>query len=949
MRTLLNPKWVFGITILPIVVLIGLLFGQYELIKSLLEPESVLRWKVFGGTLILLAVLHASYAAWCIQKRKALPVAHGIGVLVAYIGFLYLYMDNTRELFPWTIPRWMLSDDVFLYPLTFLMPTLAQAVLTLIVWFTPENKLHKAGYNFAGAVAVPVTWYLIFLVIVPLWRGVEGKFGEHVLVVALIAGTVVFLFLLARGVYILGAQKAGIWTNYQLVWKVLLGLVFPLLGLAVNNGLLFSPKLSFESGIFGNFTSLWFYGLALLNGILLCLPAPASAKLHLLLYLGRSIMLSYTLYFFLVFLPFLPVSVLAVLAIGTGFLMLTPLLLLLVQLWELTNDYAFLRQHFTRGLLVACLLVGSVVLPAVITFSYWHQRQTLHQTLAYLYHPDYTRHYEVDTTALAITLDAVRHHKDSRNNSLSGAYLPYLSTYFNWLVLDNLTLSNEKIARIEQVFFGKLPKNEVVVEQSGVDVPTPTITSLNSRSTYDAQQGAWVSWVNLEIKNPADGSSQAEFATTMSLPVGCWVSDYYLYVGQQRVRGLLAEKKAAMWVFSQIRNENKDPGILYYTGANQVMLRIFPFAAPEARRTGIQFLHKEPVTLQIAGRRVTLGHAAQNLQPIPVATRQQPEVVYVSAQDKAKLPLVTRKPVYHFILDASARQAGRKGHYAARIQALCKEYNLDPAQAQFSLVDTYVTPLGASKVWQQELNRHANTGGFYLAGALQRILADAATKPQPTYPVIVVVTDSLHQAVLDTDFSDYAAAYPESDLFYVLGLDGTLEAHSLRHKPWQVAFTTGQVLSSVARVRAWPNAQHPKAYLPEDEQASLVLRSARVNLAEENLVPGGWESALLLHGHWLAQVLHPETSAPEFNRGVRGSFQAGILTPLTSYLVVENEAQRAVLRRKQEQVLAGNDSLDLGEDTQRMTEPSEIILLLLLAALLLIRRARAKYKLGTQA
>jgi hypothetical protein len=372
-----------------------------------------------------------------------------------------------------------------------------------------------------------------------------------------------------------------------------------------------------------------------------------------------------------------------------------------------------------------------------------------------------------------------------------------------------------------------------------------------------------------------------------------------LYVGQQRVKGLLSEKKAATWVFSQIKNENKDPGILYYTGANEVMLRVFPLAASEVRKTGIQLLHKGPVALQIAGRQVVLGNASGTMPLAMETARQQQDVAYVSAQAKAKLPLVARTPVYHFVLDASARQTDHKAQYVAQVQALLQKHYLDPAQAQFSLVDAYATSLGASRTWQQQLSKHSGTGGFYLAGALQSILLDAANKPRSTYPVIVVVTDSLQHAVLNTDFSDYAAAYPESEVFYVLGPDGMLEAHSLRHKPWEALAGSELNLRPVPgkRVRAWPSAQHPEAYLPDDEQASIVLRASHVNLSEANLAPRNWQSALLLQGHWLAQVLHPETSEPERNNEVRASFRTGVLTPLTAYMVVENEAQRAVLRR----------------------------------------------------
>ncbi|OUJ72909.1 MSEP-CTERM sorting domain-containing protein [Hymenobacter crusticola] len=949
MRHLLNPNWVFGLAVLPVLVLISLLSAQYQLIKSLLPPESVMWWQSLGVTVVLLVFLQASYAGWCRCKQQALPKAYGAITVVVYVGFLYVYASHIDTLFPRTIANWMLFDVVPLYPVTFLMPTLAHATLVLIIWYTPEEQPHKAGPTFLGALAVPVVWYLVLQVVLPLWRGSGSKFGEHVLVVALVAGTVIFLFLLARGVYILGVQRAGIWIKCQLVWKVLIGIVLPLLGLLVNNGVLFSPHFGASTGIFGNFTSPWFYGLALLNGILLCLPVPRSAGLHLVLYLGRGLTLAYTLYFFLVFLPFLPLSIVAVVAVGTGFLLLTPSLLLLVQLRELTNDYAVLRAFFAKGWLVAGLLLSSLVLPAVITLSYWHQRQVLNQTLAYLYHPDYKWHYELDTTALATTLEAVRHHKSNNADVLFGTHLPYLSTYYNWLVLDNLTLSNEKLDRIEQVFFGALPSKRMLLPwpRTNVAEQKPRLTRLRSHSTYNTQQGAWVSWVDLEITNPAGNSSQAEFATTLALPVGCWVSGCYLYVGRQRVKGLLTEKKAATWVFSQIKEERKDPGILYYTGANEVTLRVFPFAAPEVRRTGIQFLHKEPVTLQVAGQRVTLGNTNHTFSPTPVtATSQSSQVNYISAQQKARLPLVTRKPVFHFLLDVSAQQAANQGSYSARVDAFMQHHHLEAAHVQFSLVDAYVTPIDSSKAWKRWVDNHHSTGGFYLAGALQRLLVDAATVPRPTYPVIVVATDSLNHAVLNTDFSEYAAAYPESDLFYVLGPDGKVEAHSLRNRPLDAVDNAGFVALTETPVRAWPTAQRPRAYLPDDGQASLVLPTTDVDLTAANLAPGSWHSALLLHGHWLAQVLHPATSEPERTRAVRGSFRAGILTPLTAYMVVENEAQRAVLRRKQEQVLAGNDALDLGEETQRMTEPGEIVLLLVLAGGLLMRWGRTRYRLG---
>ena len=67
------------------------------------------------------------------------------------------------------------------------------------------------------------------------------------------------------------------------------------------------------------------------------------------------------------------------------------------------------------------------------------------------------------------------------------------------------------------------------------------------------------------------------------------------------------------------------------------------------------------------------------------------------------------------------------------------------------------------------------------------------------------------------------------------------------------------------------------------------------------------------------------------------------MSPVTSYLVVENEAQKAMLKKKQEQVLSSNQSLDLDEDSQRMPEPNLVILTVILILFLYYKH----YKKGT--
>ncbi|PID93405.1 MAG: hypothetical protein CSA95_07980 [Bacteroidetes bacterium] len=135
-------------------------------------------------------------------------------------------------------------------------------------------------------------------------------------------------------------------------------------------------------------------------------------------------------------------------------------------------------------------------------------------------------------------------------------------------------------------------------------------------------------------------------------------------------------------------------------------------------------------------------------------------------------------------------------------------------------------------------------------------------------------------------------------------------------------------------VLAYKRSEHSTAYLPNNHEASILLKEEIFPLSESAIQEKHWQSALAMQGLWISQTLHPEISDKEWLNLLKYSFISKVMTPATSYLVVENEAQKAMLQKKQQQVLSGNKSLDLGEDTQRMSEP-ELILLATLAGVIL--------------
>ena len=926
MRNLLNPKWLFIVNTLPIAALLVLFLGQFNIIKTLLDEKSIRLWMSFGSTLIILGLLNFVYTAYSVYKKQNVSALYAIAALLCYIPFIYLYGYCLDQIIPFDIPQWMISGNIFLYVGTFLMPTLAYSLFVLVSHFTPETKEYRAWVNFLIAVSIPVSGYLFSQIVLPLWQPVAREFSIHALLILIIATTIVFLFFLVRGIFILAAQKAVAWRRYQLVWKIPLAVVLPLLGLLVNNGHLwantfFSYNPGINPGIFGNFHSHWFYILAVLNGILICLPNLENKLYRLFLFIGRSITFAYTFYFFLVFLPFLPLSVVAIIAIGTGFLTLTPLLLFIIHINEISRDFKYLRTLFPQKLIIGVLTGGFLIIPAFITAAYLRDKSVLNETLGYLYSPDYSKKYNINKTSLQKTLNVLRNHKSRDRDFILSNQIPYLSSYFNWLVLDNLTLSDAKINYIKKIFFGSasFELSSEIIQNDNVK-----ITNVSTNSVYDKSQNAWKSRVDLEITNKNANTRFAEYATIIDLPEGCWISDYYLFVEGKKEYGILAEKKSAMWVFSNIRNENRDPGILYYLTGNKVAFRVFPFAKNEVRKTGIEFLHKDPVKLRIDGNAIELGNAKENV----TENTETENVVYISAQQKQALKPVSRKPYFHFLVDTSKDKDEYVDDFTRRIDQFLKNHAEFSENAQIGFVNSYINSFQLDNNWKQHYELQNFEGGFFLDRAIKTALLKA--RKDESYPVIVVVTDNIQSAVVDKDFSDFKFAFPENNLFFNLDKNGNYREHSLIDNPKEQLPIIKRECRFCSTVLEYKLSDNSIVYLPNNYRPSIILKKDIFKVTEQEIKEKNWQSALTMQAKWMSQILHPETSNKEWLNLVQYSFISKVMTPVTSYIAVENEAQKAMLKKKQEQVLSGNKSLDLADDVRQMSEPNLWILAVLL-------------------
>ncbi|MBC6996123.1 MSEP-CTERM sorting domain-containing protein [Neolewinella lacunae] len=928
MNTLINPRWLFAVHTFPLLVFSWLAYRQYTLIESLLEPEYKAFWLTFAiiTGFFLAGVLGAG--VWLDTVRKRVPVALLAGLFITTVGYLYFGINHLSQLVPWNIPRWLGGEDLALYFLTFGMPTLGYCLLGAVHYATPDAEQRKIWPNFVAAFVIPLAVYLVSMIGIPLFSGMSSGFMEHILVVLFITLTVAFLFFLVRGLYLLAIRREKAFRERRIWWMIPLAIVFPLLGLLVNSGSLKPGGPGFAgSNVFGDFSHPLFYLIAGFNGLLLCLPDYDNKLYRLFLFLAKSTTTAFIAYFFVVFLPFLPLSIPAILVFGLGFLMLTPLLLFPVQLTSLRDDFRFLNRYFDRRFLSLSGVVFFLFLPLTITLNYQRDKSTLDTALNYVYAPAEAGQKQVDAKSLTRVLRSIDEQKGRRNDFRFGSGTPYLSSYYRWLVLDNLTLSDAKINDLRRIFLGESGwENQGV---SRIPVGKVSLTNTTVETTWDPQQEVWSSWVELELTADSTLGLQ-EYHTEFRLPPGVFIADYYLYVGDRKEFGILAERKAATWIYNNIVNENRDPGLLRYKTADVVCFNVFPFQAGEVRRTGMRFLHREPLTLPFAGTSLVLGRVGEH----QVGGTQSGATIYVSQSEKAALTQVQGKVGVQFVVDASRQSRETEADLVARIKAFAAGLPASSPQPRITLAGTYPQHLAYNDDWESALTKMP-TGGFFARRAMEEILATVPeTSPAPTFWKIIVVPNQWNRPVLDGDFSAWAHALPAGNDFYYLSEKGTLARHSLVEEPARQQ-QDSVTLPAVVSAYAYPNADAPTHWLPVNNEPAILLQLGAAPLAANGLPAKTWAAGLALYGQYLHHQRTGQTGYRPWLAEVRGSFRAALLMPTTAFLVVENDAQKEALRRKQAETLDADPALDLEEaDIRSMSEPGLFwgmaILLLLL-------------------
>ncbi len=916
MQTLLNPKWIFLVNTVPIVLAL-LFFGyQFQLIEPFLNSDSQELWKTTGLITIGLLLLAAIVGYIHKQQDKSLSYLYAILTLLVYTVFLYYLDSANNRLIPREVARWRLLGNCSNYFTTALMPTLAHALLILIIKLTPNHKESSAWGNFLGSLCIPLLWYFFLQLALPFWQFNARLLADYNLryVIGLPA-IIAFIFFLGRCFYIALMKATENRKQDKFNYLFLFTLLLPIIGLI----------LSIPITCFGDFQSGWFFGLSSLNGILLCWEDSLKPKLRLTIFLGRCALLTFSLYFFLVFLPYLPFSLAAILIFGLGFLMITPIILTVLHFKSIKKDFNFLSTHYSKKRLCALAALAFMIIPFGVTLNYsWH-KHNLNQALDYVYQSDYSAANTINKDHLQKTIESIRASK-RRSNFFDSNNTPFLSAYYNWLVLDNLTISTEKVDKLESIFLGIT--REIKPWRRPRPGPQPTkgidLTSYKVSSQYDSDEGAYRSWIDLELTNNSN-SRLGEYATTFELPTGAWISDYYLYVGDRKDFGLLAEKRAAKWIYSTIRNINRDPGILYYLSGNKIRFKVFPFSKDEVRMTGFEILHKEPFVLEIDGQQKQLGEPHK----ISSSGYENDEVIYLTAEEKKKLNFTTRTPYFHFIIDAS-RDHNVKPHID-NIKNFYKQHKLPTQNSKVTFANAGQTTLDFDELnyWPTFWDNLNRDGGLFLDRAIKKTFYDAYKEHTSTYPIIIVLSDKPDDKIPTVDTRDWDFAYPEGTTYYKLDNEAPL-LRQIGISYDTMLYTNPLCLLDKQLVREYIMEDGSYRYLADNNEGSILLKNDQLEISDKQISEKSWITGLFLQAKHHSHILHPEQINAEWTSVVRQSIRSRIMTPLTSYIVLETEAQKQRLLKKQKDILAGHKGLDADNQARNMSEPPLWLMLLIL-------------------
>ncbi len=936
-----EPKWIFFTISIPQFILLIILFDNYTIIKSQLSNYENLICQLFGITLFFLAVIYSTYAIIRIFQNKEVHKILPVVIIITYIGHYYTFC-LLAENCSFNIPSWIVSPwDILLYYGTFTIPALFYAIFLGERIICTIFNTKRIWINFIFVLLIPTCWYFFFKLIEHHENIIlDYRIFLHAILFTFIIFTLCFYFFLLRGIISLYKKNYNSLKKLNLLCTIIFTLILPVLGLLLNEcyfpfSFLNSSNFGIENFhfIFGDFSNILFFILAGFNGIILTLPPLNIRTYRIFLFIARAVLLIFTLYFFVVFIPFMPFFIFSIIVFGLGILLITPLILLIIHFKILNDDIKYLSGFIQKKKIILITLLSMLLIPSIMTVFLFIEKYNLYNVMNYVYYPDFQKKNspEINLKLLDKTLNKIIKIKND-NNSFNNRGTPYITQFYNKIVLNNLTLSDDKINYLSRIFLNKKKENINNFNVTRETTKDVIIKKINHKTEYDLTTKLYHTSIDLELMNM--GSWPNEFITYINLPDGVWIEDYYLYVNDVKKKGFLAEKKSVLWTYQMILSERRDPGILYYVNNKTITLRVFPFLKDETRKSGFKLVHLEPLTIYNNDKDIFL-----NINPTinNLVYSDNKNTIYIPQKIKNNLNKIKRTPYYHFIIDCSEYSAESKSMYLESINKLLEKNLISSNNIKFTLTEYSTETYNFNEGIDKKLLNYKNKGGFYLDRALKEILFDNFDKHGSLFPVIVVVTDNIKDAIFNNEISNLLFTLPDTNLFYRLSNGGSLIKYDLNN----FDLFDGILTDVIEQNNVFEfNQDKNKIYISDDNSPSLVIDNIK-NLNNFTFNENLCSNLLSLSGLVKWDFLHTESSEKNWRKIYSSSISMNILSLYTSFVVLENEAQEKRLLKKQEEVLNSRKFLDAGEKMkEEMPEPSLIIICLPIVIIYLFKKLK---------
>ncbi|WOO42034.1 MSEP-CTERM sorting domain-containing protein [Rubellicoccus peritrichatus] len=953
-----RPHLLIWVWLIPQVILLLLNLYSYDLaIGEMTDDQQQLAW-IWGGFNLANIAAAIALTTYFLIKRKAVSIWLSVGLLIAQVGYIWMTTVTIDKLVPSVLEAWILpSTTVLFQQWTWSMPGAFYAALRLAGFRSHLSRGRDIGLSILCMIGPPVGLYLSGWLLDKIGIRWYHSLGTQVMIGLFTGATLCLGFGLLRFLLLLfkGVLRGNAWKLFG--FTLIFALLMPLGGLWLNTEIPFPA----------DYQDTWVYIMTCLNALFLMLPAGKNRNWNLSLYLLRCLSFAFTLYFFVVFLPYLPLSILAILVAGAGFLILTPSVLFIVHIIKIQEA---LKAGLPIGKWTTCILglLAFSIMPGWITLEGLYQRQQLMQGLDYVYAPEIgsDKNFQGNSQAVA---DAV----DWLNDYKAGRYLPYLTPYRSWLMFDGLVLPDKKMERIYRAFTGEeLAKPD---KDSGWGFgffsarstnrnagtmrrgpPPPSDVALTSvdLSTEVKQE---VATSILHIEMTAGDHWQSEFVTHINIPEGVYVTNFWLHIGNERVPGKLFEKKSALWVYQMIRDSRRDPGLLFYTKPDELELRVFPFAKNQTRIIEIEFTYPSNYarSLFVGKEEVRLG----GVDRVAMVTSIGDSIIAsLNRPALDELPLIQRKPYWHFIVDRSIHGPDAE-QLSAAIEQLRNAYP-EVADARATLanyqsieVNKNRGPESLDTIEALLTNEQLGTllpqdGGFLPSRTIMESFADYEKTDLrkgenfERFPIFVLLTNTESQPIIE-DLEPFASFTPEAQ-GVLISKGANLTVVDWNGEPINLPepgvippvgmLSAGEVVRPTlygiwTATFDFEGGPGPLTFL-ETEGHTFVPMDRITQLPPSDL----YSRAMQLN----AEVTRLDRNPGKRQHGLADQVllakEAGVLTPFTAYIVVENSAQWKMLKRTEKQKLSGNPELEKMETP----EPSVWFLAVILLALEWLRR-----------